>query len=250
MCGRARLSTDYSEIKIKLKFDALSPAPNIPASWNVCPTDPMLVAVRSEDGKRVPQQMRWGLVPWWAKDIKVGFSSINARAETVDKTPAFRDAWKRSQRCLVVTDGFYEWMKPEKQPYAVAMADDGMMVMAGLWDEWKSAQGERIRSCTIITCPPNAVAGALHDRMPVVLAERDWAKWLGEEAATSEELKALLGPCGDEALKVWPVNRTKIGNVRNKGPEVAQPESVGLLCSLTADRAAWRASGAACSRES
>jgi putative SOS response-associated peptidase YedK len=95
MCGRVRLSTDYSATKIKVKFDPSYPAPNIPASWNVCPTDPMLVAVRSEDGKRIPQQMRWGLVPWWAKDIKVGFSSINARAETVDTAPAFRDAWKK-----------------------------------------------------------------------------------------------------------------------------------------------------------
>ena len=111
MCGRARLSTDYSETKIKLKFDPDSPAPNIPASWNVCPTDPMLVAVRSQDGKRIPQQMRWGLVPWWAKDIKVGFSSSNARAETVDTARAFRDAWKKGQRCLVITDGFYEWKK-------------------------------------------------------------------------------------------------------------------------------------------
>jgi hypothetical protein len=116
MCGRTRLSTDYSETRIKLKFDPDYPAPNVPASWNVCPTDPMLVAIRSADGKRIPQQMRWGLVPWWAKDIKVGFSSINARAETVDTAPAFRDAWKKGQRCLVVTDGFYEWKKPEKQP--------------------------------------------------------------------------------------------------------------------------------------
>jgi putative SOS response-associated peptidase YedK len=172
--------------------------------------------------------MRWGLVPGWARDVKVGFSSINARAETVDKTPAFRDAWKRGQRCLVVTDGFYEWKKPEKQPYAVAMAD-GMMVMAGLWDEWKSPQGERIRSCTIITCPPNAIAGTLHDRMPVILASDTWGKWLGEEPATPEELKSLLVPCPDEALKIWPVSRTKIGNVRNKGPDVVQPETVSLL---------------------
>src|SRR5579859_4008838 len=100
MCGRVRLGTDFSQIRIRLKFDTAAAAPNVPASWNVCPTDPMLVAVR-EDGKRIPHQMRWGLVPWWAKDIKVGFSSINARAESVDKTPAFRDAWKKGQRCLV-----------------------------------------------------------------------------------------------------------------------------------------------------
>src|SRR5882762_3738473 len=123
MCGRARLSTDYSETRIKLKFDPDYPAPNIPASWNVCPTDPMLVAVRSQDGKRITQQMRWGLVPWWAKDIKVGFSSVNARAETVDTAPAFRDAWKkraalprsslRTQRCRpwdgIAASCFRQW---------------------------------------------------------------------------------------------------------------------------------------------
>jgi putative SOS response-associated peptidase YedK len=224
MCGRIRLSTDYSETKIAVKFDAAYPAPNIPASWNVCPTDPMLVAVRSEDGRRIPQQMRSGLIPWWAKDAKIGFSSINARAETVDTTPAFRDAWKRGQRCLVVTDGFYEWKKPEKQPYAVAMADDDLMVMAGRWDEWHDKKtGERIKSCTIITCPPNAIIGVLHDRMLVILSEKDWPKWLGEEPATPEELKALLAPCPDGTLKVWPVNRQKIGNVRNKSPGVVEP---------------------------
>ncbi len=226
MCGRVRLASNYSEIKVRLKFDATYPAPNIPASWNVCPTDPVLVAVWSDDGKRIPQQMRWGLVPWWAKDIKVGFSSINARAETVDTTPAFRDAWKRGQRCLVVTDGFYEWKKPEKQPYAIAMADDGLMVMAGLWDDWKDKKtGERVRSCTIITCLPNAVAGTLHDRMPVILAPDKWAKWLGEEPGVPGELKAMLVPCPDEALRLWPVNRQKIGNVRNKDQEVAMPET-------------------------
>src|SRR3981081_3757244 len=128
MCGRARLSADYSATRIKLRLAPDGPAQTIPASWNVCPTDPMLVAVHSQDGKRSPQQMRWGLVPWWAKDIKVGFSSINARAETVSTAPAFRDAWKRGQRCLVITDGFYEWKKPEKQLYAIAMADDSLMV--------------------------------------------------------------------------------------------------------------------------
>jgi putative SOS response-associated peptidase YedK len=117
-----------------------------------------------------------GPCPAVGEDINVGFSSINARAETVDTAPAFRDAWKKGQRCLVVTDGFYEWKKPEKQPYAVAMADGDQMVMAGLWEEWNDKKtGERVRSCTIITCRPNAVIGTLHDRMPVILAERDWA---------------------------------------------------------------------------
>jgi putative SOS response-associated peptidase YedK len=124
----------------------------------------------------------------------------------------------------VVTDGFYEWKKPEKQPYAVAMANGDLMVMAGLWDEWQDRKtGERIKSCTVITCPPNAVIGALHDRMPVILAERDWPNWLDEEPATPDELKELLVPCPDDVLKMWPVDRQKIGNVRNKSPEVLEP---------------------------
>jgi putative SOS response-associated peptidase YedK len=217
-----RLGTDFSQIRLKLKFDQAAAAPNVPASWSVCPTDPMLVAVR-ENEKRIPYQMRWGLVSWWAKDVKVGFSSINARAESVDKTAAFRDAWKKGQRCLVITDGFYEWKKPEKQPYAIGMADDDLMVMAGLWDEWKSPKGEHVKSCTIITCPPNKVTGALHDRMPVILAPDTWPRWLGEQGATPDELKALLVPCLDEALKIWPVSREKIGSVRNKVQEIADP---------------------------
>jgi putative SOS response-associated peptidase YedK len=227
MCGRVRLATDFSDIRIRLKFDPASATPNMLASWNVCPTDPVLVAIRSDEGKRVPQQMRWGLIPWWAKDSKIGFSSINARAETVDTAAAFRDAWKKGQRCLVITDGFYEWKKPEKQPYAVAMGDDRHMVMAGLWDEWKDKKtGERIRSCTVITCPPNGLIGTLHDRMPVILPENLWAKWLGEEAATADELKAMLVPYDDKDLKLWPVNRQKIGNVRNKAAEVAKQEII------------------------
>ena len=106
MCGRVRLSNDYSEIKIRLRFDATEPAPNLPPSWNIPPTEKMLVATYTKDGRRISEVMRWGLVPWWAKDIKVGYSTFNARADSVTTKPAFRDAWKRGQRCLVVTNGF------------------------------------------------------------------------------------------------------------------------------------------------
>jgi len=118
---RVRLFNDYSEIKIRLLFDAAAPAPNFEADWNKPPTAPMLVAIRSEDGKRVPRMMRWGLLPHRAKDGKLSYSTFNARSEDFTTKPAFRDAWKREQRCLVVTDGFYEWKKitvKEKQPYA------------------------------------------------------------------------------------------------------------------------------------
>lgn len=228
MCGRVRLASDYSEIKIRLKFDPDSPAPNFAADWNLPPTRPMLVAIRSVDGQRVPRIMRWGLLPHWAKDDKIAYSTFNARSEEFTTKPAFRDAWKNGQRCLVVTDGFYEWKKidekgKEKQPYAIAMHDDRQMVMAGLWARWKDPKtGEEIQSCTILTTSSNGVMGELHNRMPVILDEADWPKWLGEEPASNEELLAMLKPCPDEWLKVWPVDK-KVGNVRNKGAELVLP---------------------------
>jgi putative SOS response-associated peptidase YedK len=228
MCGRVRLSSDYSEIKIKLKFDLDAPAPNFDRDWNKPPTAPMLVAIRSVDGKRMPKMMRWGLLPHWAKDEKIAYSTFNARAEEFTAKPAFRDAWKHGQRCLVVTDGFYEWKKldpkgKEKQPYAIAMADDGPMVMAGLWAKWKDPKsGDEIQSCTILTTRSNEVMAELHDRMPVILATADWPKWLGEEPATDQELLAILRPSPDQVLKLWPVDK-KVGNVRNKGAELALP---------------------------
>jgi putative SOS response-associated peptidase YedK len=186
----------------------------------------MLVAVRSEDGKRIPKMMKWGLLPHWAKDEKIAYSTFNARAEEFTTKPAFRDAWKSDQRCLVVTDGFYEWKKldekdKEKQPYAIAMSDDAPMVMAGLWAKWKDLNsGNEIQSCTILTTASNKVMGDLHSRMPVILAEEDWPKWLGEVDATPEELLSLLKPSPDDVLKIWKVDK-RVGNVRNKGPELA-----------------------------
>jgi putative SOS response-associated peptidase YedK len=141
MCGRVRLSSDYSEIKIALKFELDALAPNFTADWNKPPTEPLLVAICSESGKRIPKMMRWGLLPHWAKDEKLSYSTFNARAEEFTTKPAFKDAWKRGQRCLVVTDGFYDWKKldpkgKQKQPFAVAMKE-GQMVMAGLWAKLK-----------------------------------------------------------------------------------------------------------------
>jgi putative SOS response-associated peptidase YedK len=225
MCGRVRLVSDWSEIKLKLKFDANAPAPNFEADWNKPPTAPMLVAIRSIDGKRVAKMMRWGLLPYWAKDEKLSYSTFNARAEEFTKKPAFRDAWRRGQRCLVITDGFYEWKKldtkgKDKQPYAIAMADDSPMVMAGLWDRWKDPKSRtEVLSCTVLTCGPNAVMAELHDRMPVILAESDWPQWLGEVPATEAELLALLKPCPDGGLKIWPVNKA-VGNVKVNGPQL------------------------------
>jgi putative SOS response-associated peptidase YedK len=116
----------------------------------------------------------------WAKDDKLAYSTFNARSEEFTTKPAFKDAWRRGQRCLVVTNGFYEWKKLDpkgklKQAYGVGMADDGEMVMAGLWSTWRNpANGEEIRSCTVLTCAPNDAMVEIHNRMPVILDESDW----------------------------------------------------------------------------
>jgi putative SOS response-associated peptidase YedK len=115
LCGRVRLSSDFSEIKIKLKFDANTPAPNFEVDFNKPPTAPMLVAIRSHDGKRTPKMMKWGMIPQWAKDEKIQYSTHNARSEEFTTKPAFRDAWKRGQRCLLVHNGFYEWKKLDER---------------------------------------------------------------------------------------------------------------------------------------
>jgi putative SOS response-associated peptidase YedK len=227
MCGRVRLSSDYSEIKIKLKFASDAPAPNFKPDWNKPPTEPMLVAIRSLDGVRVPKMMKWGLIPHWARDEKLQYSTFNARSEDFRTKPSFRDAWAWGQRCLVVTDGFYEWQKlglkgKEKQPYAIAMADDAPMVMAGLWSKWKSPKGEQVLSCTILTCGANEAIGELHDRMPVILADSEWPKWLGEDPATEHELLEMLKPCAGEALKIWPVAKM-VGNVKNNSARLLMP---------------------------
>jgi len=224
MCGRVRLPTDFSDIKIQLRFDDLAAAPNLRPSWNIAPTQQLLTTIRDPaTGARQPVMMRWGLIPSWAKDESIGARLFNARGETVHALNSFRGAWRAGRRCLVVTDGFYEWRKKgDKQPFAIARAEGQLTVMAGLWEEWTSPAGERIRSCTIITTTANELIAPLHDRMPVVLAEDDWPAWLGEVPATEAELRALLKPFPAERMKLWPVSRD-VGNWRNDGPHLVDP---------------------------
>jgi putative SOS response-associated peptidase YedK len=148
MCGRVRLPNDYSEIKIKLKIGN-AVAPNLSPSWNIAPTQDMLCVTWDEGSKqRIASKMHWGLIPRWAKTSKLEYPTFNARADTVTEKATFRDAWKKGRRCLIVTDGFYEWRKtdkPPKQPFAIACVNDELTVMAGLWEEWKDHWNERFR---------------------------------------------------------------------------------------------------------
>ena len=224
MCGRVRLSSDVSEIKLVFSVPPERPTPNIAPSWNVAPTDPLpVVRFVQRIGERSLDVMRWGLVPFWAKDIKVGFANINAKAEGIESKPAFREAFQR-RRCLVPVDNFYEWKKTAtgRQPYAIALADRCLMALAGLWETWRSPAGERVRSFAIITTTPNDLCAELHDRMPVVLAPQTWTQWLGEEPAAASQLKAMLAPYPPQGMTCWPVT-PRVGNVKNNDPSLIQP---------------------------
>ena len=204
------------------------PTPNFAPSWNIAPTDSLpIVRYDPKAGHRTLDLMRWGLVPYWAKDIKIGFSTINAMAETVDTKPVFKEAFRR-RRCLVPIEAFYEWRKlgpKEKQPYAIALADRGLMALAGLWETWRSPAQETVRSFTIITTTPNELCAPIHGRMPVILPPETWPEWLGEEPAEDARLKELLGPYPAERMTMWPVDR-RVGNVKNNDPSLIDPVSL------------------------
>ena len=229
MCGRVNLEGDFSQLKTTFNVPDDYPASNYAPSWNGAPTDKLpIVRYNAKDGHRTLDLMRWGLVPYWAKDLKIGFSTINAMAETVDTKPVFREAFAR-RRCLVPIEAFYEWKKlgpKEKQPYALALAGGGFMTLAGLWENWKSPGGEWVRSFTIITTTPNELCGQIHDRMPVILPQAAWSTWLGEEVAAPEQLKALLAPYPADDMTMWPVS-TRVGNVRNNDPSLIEPIQLG-----------------------
>ena len=204
MCGRARLSSNVSEIKIAFGIPSERPAPNFAASWNVAPTDPLpVVRFDPNEHQRSLDVMRWGLIPYWAKDIKIGYSTFNARAEDIDIKAAFREAF-RQRRCLVPLDNFYEWAKTAtgKQPYAIALKGGGLMAMAGLWETWRSPEGERIRSFTIATTTPNELCAKLHNRMPVVLKPEAWPSlaWRGAGRSGASEGAAGPLPCRRHGL--------------------------------------------------
>jgi putative SOS response-associated peptidase YedK len=189
-------------------------APGSSGYWTACRSSPKFAAIIAiSTGSRTLDMMRWGLVPYWAKDLKIGFSTINAMAETIDTKPVFREAFRR-HRCLVPVDNFYGWKKlgsKEKQPYAIALKTGGIMALAGLWENWKSPAEEWVRSSTIITTTPNALCAEIHDRMLVILPPQVWPVWLGEEPADAERLKALrtVSRCGNDCMAGEPARRQR-----------------------------------------
>ncbi len=182
MCGRFTL-TDPTQLDAEALGVALLPP--LSARWNVAPPQPVLLVRRARDGGREALLARWGLIPSWAKDPAIGNKLANARAETLAEKPSFRTAWAR-RRGLVVADGFFEWQvvpgARSKQPWWITMRDRRPFTFGALWETWTAPDGETVVSCTLVTTAPNALMAPIHDRMPVIVAPQDRARWLGEGA--------------------------------------------------------------------
>lgn len=170
MCGRFQLTLPFSEL---VRLYNLTNSVNLRPRYNLAPTQDAAVVRSDPEGGRRLDLMRWGLIPFWAKDAKVGYAMFNAMAETVATKPAFREPFK-ARRCIVPATGFYEWQKLDaktKQPFAIVPTDAAVFSLAGLWERWTDkVSGETVHSCTILTTTPNELCATIHDRMPVILA--------------------------------------------------------------------------------
>jgi putative SOS response-associated peptidase YedK len=219
MCGRMVRTSPAEALRAELGVAPPDDAALAPR-WNVCPGEDVLAVVRARDGLRMGF-LRWGLVPHFADDPRLGARMINARAETLRTRPAFRDALPR-HRCLVVCDGFYEWRRDgrTRQPWFVRLRSGRPMTLAGLWARWRPPDGgPGIVSCTVVTCPPNGVIAPLHDRMPVVLPPEARAAWLDPDTPASER---LCVPCDDALIEAWPVS-SRVNSPRHDDATLIRP---------------------------
>lgn len=227
MCGRYTLTAKQEELvqRFLLKQIAEELMNELKPRYNIAPSQKMLAVRQSpEHGGRELAAFSWGLIPFWAKDPKIGYKTINARSETVAEKPAYRAAIK-SRRCLIPASGFYEWLREEKsrpkQPFYVAMASGDVFSMAGVWESWKSPEGAVIVSCSILTTSANEIMAPVHHRMPVIIDEENYDCWLDLEEKNPEKLKSLFKPYASKQMICYPIS-TLVNSPRNEGPELLQ----------------------------
>lgn len=224
MCGRMTQQRPTSELAEIFDAEDRIGAPG--GRFNLAPTDDAAVVVQRDDHRAITAY-RWGLIPHWSDTPRTGNRMFNARAETIDRQPAFRYAFSK-RRCIVPVDAYYEWQRvgSVRQPYAIVRPDGGPIALAGLWAGWKDEDtGEVIRSFTIVTTSANDLMAPIHDRMPVLLAEDAWQRWLDPsriDGGALAELKGLLVPPPDGELELYPVSR-RVNSVRNDGPDLILP---------------------------
>ena len=217
MCGRYSLSTDIEGLSGRFDFKATG----LPyaSRFNIAPTQQVLT-VTNDGTENQAQMMKWGLIPFWAKDPKIGNRSINARADTLHERPVFRQAFQK-RRCLVIADGFYEWMKGGngKVPMRITLKSGEPFGFAGLWETWKSPEGELIQTCSIVTTTPNELMAPIHDRMPVILSRNSECLWLDPAQQDTYTLKSLLTPYIAADMEAYTVS-SLVNSPKNDTPDL------------------------------
>lgn len=216
MCGRFTLRTPANRLAEEFGVEEF---PSVEARYNIAPTQAILGINQDEDERQV-KEFRWGLVPSWAKSRSIGGKLINARSETVEEKPAFRNAFKR-RRCLIPADGFYEWQRRDgySQPYYFRMLDERPFALAGLWDRWSGPDGEVLETCTILTTEANEVLQPVHDRMPIIIGHEDYDLWLGGDLRKLDLVKELLRPYSAAEMTAYPVSRL-VNSPQRQGAEL------------------------------
>jgi putative SOS response-associated peptidase YedK len=237
MCGRVIQASPPDQLGLKI-IDALDPRDNrvtgdpfgnVPPRYNGAPSQQLWVIRQNpQTGARSLDLLQWGLIPYWCKD-KPKPPPINAKAETVDRLPMFREAY-RKRRCIVPIDGFFEWMAVKgakvKQPYAIAMKDRSPFGLAGLWENWKNpATGEWVRTFCIITTSTNELVGRIHDRMPAIFRPEDYSRWLALDPARP----SLLQPFPSEPMEIWPIT-TRVNSPKNDDADLLEPLADADAC--------------------
>jgi putative SOS response-associated peptidase YedK len=228
MCGRFTLTAPPDVLSELLGLDPGWVSTIGVASWrpryNIAPGQNVVAArVRDGEGSREPALLRWGLVPSWAKDPKIGNRLINARSETAAEKPSFRTAFSR-RRCLVPADGFYEWQRSgkTKQPFCIRLVDDRPFAFAGLWEHWQDPAGIELESCTLLTTTANDLLAPIHDRMPVILRPADYQRWLDPVLQKVDPLLPLMAPFPASEMRAYPVSDS-VNSSTHDDPRCMEP---------------------------
>ena len=222
MCGRYSLYADLTTLLERFDIDEVTfskeeYAPN----YNIAPSH-QVVAIVNDGTKNRLGMLRWGLIPPWAKDEKIGYKMINARAETAAEKPSFRNAFKK-KRCLVVADSFYEWQKTtdRKIPMRIKLKSGEPFAFAALWESWKAPDGRQVNTCSILTTEPNELMATIHNRMPVILSKEEEKIWLDAKVQDLDKLGALLNPFDASRMEAFEVSG-KVNSPKNNGPELLE----------------------------
>ena len=231
MCGRYRLTAKERYLRDHFGLDE---GPPLQPRWNIAPTQ-QVATIRQHPAEPtlIFRLMRWGLIPYWAKDQSFGLKTINAMSETAAEKPAFCDALKR-RRCLIPADGFYEWKKigpKEKQPYTIGLATGSVFAFAGLWDRWRDPKNNVLETCTILTTRPNSLVADVHDRMPAILDPDDYERWLDHGITNSKMILDCLRPFDASLMRKHPVS-PRVNRPENDDEECAR-EVASMNSALT-----------------